>query len=326
MSRAINGCMVLVMWLLFSTVDGLTINLFSMRNGKGLETDEKVLKEAIERDGHQVQSFQHSHATNHKHDADVNIFIEMINPEMLSWAPRNWFIPNPEWYRQELALLDRVDLILCRTEEVEKIFKGMGKKTYYLGFTSPDCLQEGVEKDYTKVLHLAGGSNLKGTPVVLKVWSQRDDMPSLTVVKHNQKPEFAPLSSVMWIGQPLPQVTLRELQNSCGLHLCPSETEGFGHYIMEAMSAGAVVITTDAPPMNRLITDPRCLIPCRNTSSLRLATAYHVDPKLLELKMKLVAGLPIADLKAIGAKNRATYLQQRDEFHHRLHTLLKVES
>ena len=36
---------------------------------------------------------------------------------------------------------------------------------------------------------------------------------------------------------------LREIQNANLFHLCPSETEGFGHYIVEALSVGAIVLT-----------------------------------------------------------------------------------
>lgn len=38
------------------------------------------------------------------------------------------------------------------------------------------------------------------------------------------------------------------------IHVCASEREGFGHYINEARAAGALVVSTDHPPMNELIT------------------------------------------------------------------------
>ncbi|KAF6265542.1 hypothetical protein COO60DRAFT_1697805 [Scenedesmus sp. NREL 46B-D3] len=46
---------------------------------------------------------------------------------------------------------------------------------------------------------------------------------------------------------------VRALQTSIGLDICPSEREGFGHYLNEARAAGAFVMTTDHPPMNELV-------------------------------------------------------------------------
>ena len=42
---------------------------------------------------------------------------------------------------------------------------------------------------------------------------------------------------------------LRTLQNQSAFHLCLSLTEGWGHYIGEALGVGAVTMTVDAPPM-----------------------------------------------------------------------------
>ena len=193
MNRIVSYIFVFVILSAFSTLSAqeqtpLTVNLFTLRNGKGLETDQKVLKGALEKLGYQVQCLEHCHSKDDRHNADVNIFFELINPEMLSWGRLNWFIPNPEWYRQDLALMDKCDLILCRTKEVERIFGNLNKKTYFLGFSSPDSYQSTIQKDYTRFLHVAGGSNLKGTAVLLKVWRQHTELPSLTVVKHHETP------------------------------------------------------------------------------------------------------------------------------------------
>lgn len=301
-----------------------TINVFSCQNGRGLQTDQAVLRQALEKLGHTVNSSEQCYSKEQTSLADISIFIEMINPDLLGRARTNWFIPNPEWIRQETSLIERCDLILCRTEEVERIFRSLNMKTYLLGFTSPDCYDPHTAKDYTQLLHLAGGSNLKGTPVILKAWKDRPELPPLTIVKKDCRPDMTSYHRITWISAFLPEPDLRSLQNRCGIHLCPSETEGFGHYIMEAMSAGAVVITTDAPPMNTFITDPRCLVPYRNSSRQSLGILYHADPTLLEMKVKDLMKLRRDELQAIGARNRAVYLQKTADFHQRLEQLINL--
>jgi hypothetical protein len=62
----------------------------------------------------------------------------------------------------------------------------------------------------------------------------------------------------------LEQSALDRMVQRRGLHLCPSEREGFGHYIFGPMSIGAIVVTANAPPMNELV-DSSCgvLVPAR---------------------------------------------------------------
>src|SRR4029453_8943544 len=76
---------------------------------------------------------------------------------------------------------------------------------------------------------------------------------------------------------------LRQLQNESVFHLCLSLTEGWGHYIVEAMGVGAVTITVDARPMNELVTADRVVpFPYRATGTQRLATTYQFDEAGLE--------------------------------------------
>ena len=119
------------------------INIFSLMNGKGLELDQKILAQALEELGYDVQCKSFYDSADGVSYADINIFFEVLNPDWFSYAHSNWFIPNPEWYIQNLKLLKQVDLILCRTREVERIFRRLNKNTYFLGFTSFDCYHEG---------------------------------------------------------------------------------------------------------------------------------------------------------------------------------------
>ncbi len=302
----------------------LKINVFSINNGVGLEAQRKLMRKALESLGHIVHDREYNEMPtllNLYSLADINIFMEIICPQWLPYAKLNWLVPNPEWYVQDLALLNKIDLALCFTHEAERIFREMGINAYFSGFTSFDCYHSGIEKNFSRYLHVAGKSTMKGTPAIADLWKTDRSLPQLTVICHWwERPFFQ--ENLEWISTKIPENRLRHLQNHCGIHLCPSETEGFGHYIMEAMSAGAVVVTTDAPPMNEFITDKRCLVPYQKIDQRYLATRYFIAPEDLEKTIRDLRSLPESELKKIGENNRAMYLQKTQEFQANLERLL----
>lgn len=301
------------------TIIPLKINVISSLNGKGLEADQKILAEALEQLGCSVKKINFEELQ--KNQADINIFFEKLVSEKFSWAKINWFIPNPEWYTQDIKLLNKINLILCKTHESQKIFQKLNKPTYYLGFTSLDCLQSDIKKNYSHFFHLAGESLQKGTPLVQNIWLRCHELPLLTVVKYPS--DFIPKqSNLEWISCRLKVDKLRLFQNQCGVHLCPSTVEGFGHYIMEAMSTGAVVITTNAPPMNEFIQDSRCLVSYLTATTCQLGTCYYIDPIHLEDRIRAINCLPVTELEAIGTHNRKIYLKKTQEFYEKLKELV----
>lgn len=302
----------------------LTINVFSANNGVGLEAHRKLIRKELESLGHIVKDREYHESPtglDFVRKADINIFIEAISSQWFKCAKLNWHIPNPECYVQDLALLDKIDLFLCCTHESERIFREMGKTAYFSGFTSFDCYHGEIEKNFRHYLHTQGKSNMKGTQAIADAWKYNSLLPQLTVISHYGNSPFFQ-ENLKWIPNRVPEDRLRHLQNHCGIHLCPSETEGFGHYIMEAMSAGAVVVTTDAPPMNEFITDKRCLVPYQKEEKWFLATRYFIAPEDLENTIANLSGLPESELREIGENNRRMYLQKTEEFQANLKKLL----
>lgn len=291
----------------------LKVRIFSHQNGHGLETDWKILSKALEELGVEVGCRYWWDPIENSPPVDINIFFEHLNPDWFPHASLNCFVPNPEWYYQGPEFLKGIDTILCRTKEVERIFQELGKHTYFLGFTSPDCCQPEIIKDFSSIVHLAGGSIQKGTSIILDVWLRHPSFPLLAMI--HRFCTYAPeRSNLLWLTYWVDECTLRYYQNSCGIHLCPSETEGFGHYIMEAMSTGAVIVTTDAPPMNEFITDPRCLVPYDRTDVKNLGINYYVSADGLASTVKHLMSLPEEELREIGLRNRAAYLSKTKEF------------
>lgn len=303
-----------------------TINIFSSQNGKGLENSRKILKNALLEDGHTVFEKEYYEKPLQKDPhVDINIFFEILNPDWFATASANWFILNPECYEQDVKLFDKIDLFLCRTQEVERIVKAMNKKTYFLSFSSNDSFLPNIEKDFSLAFHLAGGSSFKGTNAVVNAWENEGFLPHLILIVHYDFPHIISQHNVEWIRNKIPLNELQNLRNRSGIHLCLSETEGFGHSIMEAMSTAAVVITTDAPPMNEFIVDKRCLVPYFNTAPCRLGIRYFADPDQLKITVQNLMQLSTEELREIGEKNRLMYLQKTDEFRKNLQKLLKRE-
>lgn len=303
----------------------LNVNIFSMNNGKGLQLSRQILKNALEELGHVVNEKEFNEIKKENEtEADINIFFEFLCPNWFSSAKLNWFVPNPECYTQNKALLDCVDLILCRTHEVEKIFQALDKKTYFLGFSSRDCYLDSVEKSYSDCFHLAGGSSLKGTLAIIESWKKNKQMPNLLMITHNWNNLPVLNNNICSINLKIPEDELHYFQNYNGIHLCPSEAEGYGHYLMEAMSTKAVVMTTDAPPMNEFITDKRCLIPYQKTAPCQLGTRYFINPQKLAAKLKNLMALSKEELEKIGERNRSTYLQMTYDFKENLKLLMEL--
>src|SRR5690606_8085877 len=122
------------------------------------------------------------------------------------------------------------------------------------GFSSLDRRRAEVPREAT-FFHLGGRSVNKGSQAVADLWLRRPDLPRLVMVQRAKLDLPAQLPGNLQLQDGyLDDAQLGVLQNRHLFHLCPSETEGFGHHLVEGMSVGAIVLATDAPPMNELVT------------------------------------------------------------------------
>jgi hypothetical protein len=116
---------------------------------------------------------------------------------------------------------------------------------------------------------------------------------------------------------------IRTLQVSIAVHLCPSEREGFGHYLNEARAAAAFVIPTDHPPMNELI-QPEfgvLLTPARTGSykewqalSGCASLNAYLDPDSICAAVEKALKIPVEDRAAKGRVARKHYLMNKSSF------------
>jgi len=249
---------------------------------------------------------------------DLNIFLAPIFPEWLPLARKNLLIPNVEGFAAHLRKwLPEIDLVLAKTRLTGRVFSQLGCKTQYVGFMSEDRLDEQVPRDATKFFHTCS-SQFKGTKSLLEAWKKHPEWPELVAVINNndQIPADFHAPNVRAIRERLSNDEIRRLQNSFVFHICSSEAEGFGHYIMEAMSCRAITLTTNAPPMNELVEPSRgFLIDCLDkTVAMNLSHRYFIKPESLEEQVHRAMKLDQAAISQIGSNARDFFLETNQHF------------
>ncbi|MEE7547354.1 glycosyltransferase family 4 protein, partial [Xanthomonas sp. Kuri4-1] len=306
------------------------IRVISRDNGVGLTRDLALMADTLEAGGVPVQrvGFKSRRLRDGLRESGLwlsralggrvplQLFSERVYPRCLPLGQRNVLVPNPEWLLPKwLPYLPEFELVLCKTHHAERIFRNLGCRTRFIGFTSEDRHDPEVPRRRA-FFHLAGRSTAKGTRVLLEAWSRHPEWPRLTVVQ-NPRTAGVPVRAANIdhrIGY-LDDAELRRLQNAHAFHVCPSETEGFGHYLMEAMSVGAVTLTTDAEPMNELVTPGRgLLIPPAHARQQRLATYFHVDVAGIEQAVGAALAMPPERLQAVSNQARAYFVHNREAF------------
>jgi len=122
----------------------------------------------------------------------------------------------------------------------------------------------------------------------------------------------------------LPDEALRALQNAHRFQLCTSEAEGWGHYIAEAMSVGAVTFTSDAAPMNELIAAGRgVLVAASAAERHNLATLCRFDEAAMEAAIESTLAMPSSQWDAIGTAARRWFLDNKQGFVARVQQALR---
>lgn len=299
----------------------MRVQIISRDNGLGMTHDASVLREAI---GLAVEGAEVDYCdwripgARCRHHYDINIFVEMMSPAFFPQARRNVYVPNPEWtYPHFLRAAMGVDEIWAKTRDTERIFNKLKHpRVVYTGWTSLDRFVDMPRQ--RDMIHVAGGSLAKGTSQVIDAVGR---MPQHHLTMVAGKPWTVPGNVTLLPRQA--HAVLTGLMNAHRVHLCPSSYEGFGHYINEARSVGAVIITTNAPPMNELVGPEYGVgVPAASSSRQNLAQHHHVDANELMRCIDLVMRSSDAALDAIGTRARQAYLAGRASFHSTIRSLL----
>lgn len=291
------------------------INFITVDNGVGLSRDMKILSDTLGISYNFVDYITNKGLQ----PADVNVFFEVTRENLLSSARYNVIIPNPEWFQSNwLSFIDRFDLVLCKTRHTQEVFSQyVGDRAVYVGWTSDNRYNKTMK--IRKYLHTQGKSETKNTQSVFQAFTQYkhmvDNSQSLLLTSVKQYSWLKSNAYVIVNNTRLSDRNIKKVQNTFQFHICPSSYEGYGHYINEALSCGAIVITTDAAPMNELC-KPEYSILCPATigNKMGIVDTYYVSPKAIHEAIEQCNALTEAQTRKMSRLARTAYLQSKDEF------------
>ena len=321
----------------------LRVRLIGKSNGVGLSRDFDLLEVALRAAGCQVTSQRCERRERRRRRAlstwlaakvrrlpviaaraaappwDVNVMLEHVWPQFLHQARCNVLVPNPEWCdRRDRGFFAALDRFWTKSAMAEQLFRALGCTTVHIGFDSEERLRAEVKRE-AKFLHLAGRSPLKGTRRLLSLWQRHPEWPTLTVIENDAMPDKSAVlrgsHNIEYQRGYMSDATLCELQNAHRFHVCPSEAEGWGHYIAEAMSVRAVTLTTDAAPMNELVRPERgVLVASVEGGEHNLARLACFEEAALEQAIAHCLSLRTQEIEALGTAARTWFVANKTGF------------
>lgn len=237
----------------------------SLRKGTGVSQDIAILHGLIAHVYGKDTEIRHIQYTQpHCDQAELAFFIEVINPSLFAYAAKNIWIPNQEWtYQSWKPYGAMVDEIWVKTRLAERLFRDWNPTIRYVSWTSID---KGMpnSKNYRKAIVPTGKNIWRNPKPVVQAYMRLketepeswDHLPELHIVRDPTAVHLpaipANVSSKIIVHDPLTETEYDALLQECGLCICMSAAEGFGHAVNEAMSAGCNLVLSDIPPFREL--------------------------------------------------------------------------
>ena len=271
---------------------------------------------------------------------DVQFLLESAWPiaKVRSLAKHHVLVANMEFIDESTLHACRqgfVDTIWAKTQLTVRLAATMLPKVPcdYTGWTSTTCRRQASagQQDFRRFLHVRGKALHKQTQAVVDCWLANPSFPTLDIVLQdaNDLSFSEPLrgGNIIVHQRFLGARELARLQNEAGVHVCTSLIEGFGHYINEARSCGAVVVTPDGPPMRELVDTANGFL-VRVAGKVRMVAhgvelpQADINARLLAQTIERVLTTPEASLRSLGAESRRRFLSEKRAFYARALPLL----
>jgi hypothetical protein len=249
----------------YSLTKEMRVNIIGNTNSLGLAQDIHILHGMIFHTlgkGTVIRHVPHFHPQ--CEEADINFFVESINPALFQFAAKNVWVPNPEWTQASWKPYGRmVDEIWVKTREAEKLFADWGT-VRYINWTSVDKTVP-EKKDYSRALVPVGKNVWRHPKPIVQAYMriQQTDadlysqLPIVDLVYNSIQVPPIPSSVADKFVVHSERISEKEydaLVAECGLVICTSAAEGFCHAVNEAMSAESILLLSPIEPFRELTT------------------------------------------------------------------------
>ncbi len=241
--------------------------ILTYNNYVGIVTDAILLKNLIE------TKTQYNANINYINDvnidkANIGIWIQNFNIELLNNFKKNIFFINEEWAGvHELNNLHLFDYVICKSKYAKKILKPYCN-VIYMPFISHNFYNSSIQRN-NKFLHFMGKSIQKNTELVLK------QNIALTLIDSDNR--YTNLrGNINHINSYQPTNVISNILNSHNIHICISLYESWGHYLFEGLSTGAEIICSDIPSFREQL-DPSLVHFIPNNLNANINYMYDSD-------------------------------------------------
>lgn len=294
--------------------------------------------------------------------ADVNVYVEHTEPEniyFMNKAKENWLVINQEWVIDSISTLKRFNRVICKTRHgCQSIAKlkdeyDLPYEITYTSFKTTHVPEESLvpfNKKISRFWHGAGKSPYKNTGTAIEAWNElsaaNPTLPSLFGACRNTsgiawgcfEDHLKNLSPSLYHNQyvdirtgVIEESEYKDFLDASKFYLAPSAIEGFGHYLAEGMARGAVVITTDAPPMNEFIEDGKNGFLVKHDGHPQFfyggkaeAYTFKVDKDDLKRVVNKVLAMSDEELEKISRDALASYAALEKDFSERIGRLMET--
>ena len=286
-------------------------------NGVGINQDKDILTQELKPLAQSISfiGYREFYRLFSLRKIDIIIFLERIFPFWLFNQKIKILIPNQERFPHRLTkFLPKIHQIWCKTKHSKEIFSQIHPQTSYIGFRSKDQNISNIEKNEEEFFHLGGKSTAKGTKQLISLWGKNPQWKTLHLIWKKKIQEPLP-KNIKHYEQFLPTQKLQKLQNQIRNHLCPSQMEGWGHYLLEAMSCEALILTLDGKPMNELIkSEYGILCPAKKEKPRHLGIKYEIHQEKLQTCIEEIIKMPKEKKQTLGKIARQNFLQITQNF------------